>query len=157
MKKLCFVILFLSISIGSNAQKNLKKAYILRDGVEISYAEYRLVDPTRFSEIKILAGNKEIVKIFGKKAKRGIVHLKSYGFIETQKILLDSLVTGLKSNTLESVLIIINSVPYDSKLVPVGVINQLNYDTVEIIKISDNSGIVFDQKHFFLIQTNKEI
>ena len=46
-----------------------RKAYILIDGKETSYKEYKKIDPTKFAEIHVLPGKDEIIRLFGRKSQ----------------------------------------------------------------------------------------
>jgi hypothetical protein len=150
-------IIFLLGTLTTFGQKNIKKAYILVDGKPITYKEYKQIDPTKFAEIKVSAGNDELVGLFGKKAKDGIVHLKSSGFLDNQHKLLDDLINEFKENRIETTLLIINGIPYDRSQISNDRINKLNYETVELIAVPENTGTTFNHKRIIVIQTNVDL
>lgn len=146
------LILFALTTFG---QKNIRKAYILVDGKPISYQDYKTLNLTQFPEIKVLAGNDETIKIFGKKAKNGIVHLKTRSFLDNQKSVLDELRKEYETNNLETTLLVINGVPFDSNQVSKEAINKLNSETVEIISVPDiGTTLNHRNKKVIVITTN---
>lgn len=157
MRKSILSFLCVMFFTGLSAQRNLKKAYFLKDGAEITYADYKSLDVSKFSEINTLPGSKEIVEIFGKDARHGVIHLRSAAFVDQQSRLLDSLKREFNSKKSESFLIILNSIAVDCRLLPSDVFAQLDRDTVEIIKLTRSSGTVFDQTYFVHLVTNRKI
>src|SRR5688572_29457428 len=104
--------LFGLISLTTFGQKEIRKAYILVDGKVTSYEEYKKLDLTKFATVTVLAGNKENVRLFGKKAKKGVVHLRTREFNDNQIELLKDLKAEFDENRIETTLIVINGVPY---------------------------------------------
>jgi hypothetical protein len=156
--RLIISIGFIFITLTTFGQKNIRKAYILVDGKPTSYKEYKEIDLTKFPEIKVLAGNDETIKIFGKKAKNGVVHLKSSSFIDNQRNLLDGLKKEFEENKLETTLLVINGIPLDNSKISMDTINKLTTETVEIISVPD-VGTTFNHrnKKVIVIMTNVTI
>lgn len=156
--RVLFSIAFTLLTLTTFGQKNVRKAYILTDGKPTTYKEYKKTDLTKFPEIKILAGNEDIIKIFGKKAKNGIVHLKSSGFIDNQKDLLNELKKEFEENKLETTLLVINGVPMDSSQISSDTINKLNAENIEIIFVPDMDTIFNHRnKKVIVVTTNVTI
>jgi hypothetical protein len=156
------ISLFIVVTLTTFGQKNIEKAWILRDGQEISFAEFKQNDPTNFSVINVIPGNKKTVKLFGRKSKRGIVHLKTHGFIENQNILFDKLKTEFKTGSQETKILVINGIPYDRNETLDKIIADLKIEDIEWIVIPENSlntQPVFNNndKRVKVIQTNTEI
>jgi hypothetical protein len=155
------ISLFLLVTLTTFGQKNIKKAWILRDGKEISYTEYKQIDPTQFAEINVIPGDKKHVRLFGKKSKKGIVHLKTKEFIENQKTLLDSLQTEFKSGGQETKMVVINGIPFDRTEKLDKIIINLKIEEIEWMFIPDssyNTEMFFHNgKNIKVIQTNVDI
>ena len=160
--KTILISLFLLVTLTASGQKNIKKAWILRDGREISYTEYKQIDPTQFAEINVIPGDKKHVRLFGKKSKKGIVHLKTKEFIENQKILLDNLKTEFRNGGQETKMLVINGIPFERSDELNKIVFDLKTDEVEWILIPEsllNQQPVFNNsdKRIKVVQTNVEV
>lgn len=154
--------IFLLVALTTFGQKSIKKAWILRDGKEIGYAEYKQIDPTQFSEINIIPGDKKSVRLFGKKSKKGIVHLKTKEFIENQKALLDNLKAEFSDGGQETKMLVINGIPFERNDKLDKIVMNLRTGEVEWILIPEsllNQQPVFynGDKRVKVVQTNVDI
>jgi hypothetical protein len=155
MRSVAISILLL-IPASIFGQKNIKKALILVDGKATTYKEYKALDLTKYPEIKIIPGNIATIGIFGKKAKNGVIHLKTAKFIDNQKKVLDDLFDEIKSDRVETTLFVINGIPFDREQFKLKLAN-LTYDVVEEIKILEDNRTFSNHKRIIIIQTNKLI
>ena len=156
------ISLFLLVTQATFGQKNIKKAWILRDGKEISYTEYKQIDPTQFAEINVVPGDKKHVRLFGKKSKKGLVHLKTKEFIENQKTLLGNLKTEFRNGGQETTMLVINGIPFERNDKLNKLVIDLKTHEVEWILIPEsllNRQPLFNNsdKRVKVIQTNVEI
>jgi hypothetical protein len=160
--KTLLISLFLLTALTSFGQKSIKESWILKDGNEISYAEYKQLDPTRFSEINVIPGSKKTVGLFGKKSKKGILHLKTSQFIENQKVLFDDLKAEFRDGGQETKMLVINGIPYERNDKLDKIIMNLKADEVEWILVPEsqlNQQPAFNNsdKRVKIIQTNVEL
>jgi hypothetical protein len=146
-------VLFTSTTFG---QKEVKKAYIFVDGKETTYQEYKTLDLTKFASITVLARNDENRKLFGKKAKHGIVHLRTKEFNDQQKKIIADLKAEFEENRIETTLIMINGIPYDRDQFQKDKIGKIEFGTVEWIVIPEPTELM-NHKKVIVIQTNVEI
>jgi hypothetical protein len=84
--------------------------------------------------------------------------LKTSPFLDSQKSLLNELRKEFETNNLETTLLVINGVPFDSNQISKEAIDKLNNETVEIIAVPD-MGTTFNHrnKKVIVITTNVEI
>lgn len=160
--KISLIKIFLIITVTTFGQKNIKNSWIVKDGKEISYAEYNQRDPTEFSEINVIPGNEKTVRLFGKKSKKGIVHLKTKEFIGNQKVLFDNLKTEFRNGGQETKMLVINGIPYVRNDKLDKIVMDLKADEVEWIIIPEsllNQEPVFNNsdKRVKVVQTNVDI
>jgi hypothetical protein len=152
MRPILLLLIFIGTFTGALAQRNIKKALIVVDGRSVTYKEYEALDPSQFSEIKVLSASKEHVKLFGKKSRRGIVHLKSRKFLDDQKLLYDQLLNELSENRTEPILIL-NGIPVERTKDLKNSLLKLPYEAIEWIVLLDDTKGMNGQKTM-IIQTN---
>lgn len=155
MRSLITLLLIIS-TLTTFGQRAVKRSYILVDGHETTYDEYKKLDLTKFAEINVLADKDLTIRLFGKKAKHGVVHLRTKEFNDRQKKLIKDLKTEFEENRIETTLIVINGIPYDREQFQKDKINKIEYRTVEWIVIPEPTELM-NHKKVIVIQTNVEI
>jgi hypothetical protein len=153
MRSLIISLLFILSTLSVFGQRSVKNAYILVDGHEKSYKEYKKLNLTKFAEINVLAEKEQTIQVFGKKAKHGVVHLRTREFNDKQKKIINDLKAEFRENRVETTLIVINGVPYDRDQFQQQKIERIDYGTVEWIAILEDTGML-NHKKVVVIQTN---
>jgi hypothetical protein len=153
MRSLIISLLFILSTLSVFGQRSVKNAYILVDGHEKSYKEYKKLNLTKFAEINVLAEKGQTIQVFGKKAKHGVVHLRTREFNDKQKKIINDLKAEFRENRVETTLIVINGVPYDRDQFQQQKIERIDYGTVEWIAILEDTGML-NHKKVVVIQTN---
>jgi hypothetical protein len=143
-------------ALASFGQRTVKKSYVLVDGQETTYDEYKKLDLTKFAEINVLAEKDLTLRLFGKKAKHGVVHLRTKEFNDQQKKLIKDLKTEFDENRIETTLIVVNGIPYDREQFQKDKINKIEYRIVEWIAIPKPTELM-NNKKVIVIQTNVDI
>ena len=143
-------------ALATFGQRTVKRSYILVDGQETTYHEYKKLDLTKFAEINVLAEKDLTLRLFGKKAKHGVVHLRTREFNDRQQKLIKDLKAEFNENRIETTLIVINGIPYDREQFQKDKINKIQYGTVEWISIPKPTELMSNKK-VIVIQTNVEI
>lgn len=154
--RILITFLFITFTLTAFGQRSVKKCYIVVDGQETTYAEYKRLDLTEFAEINIIGEGNQALRLFGKKAKHGVVHLRTKEFNDQQKKLIEDLKAEFLENRTETTLIVINGIPYDRDQFKKEKIDGIDYQTIEWI-VSPEPTELMNNKKVIVIQTNVEM
>lgn len=141
-----------------------KSIYIFNDDF-ISYKEYVALDRKQVAETNFYENSEDTKKLYGKKAKHGVLILKSQDFIDSQMIWFKRLNDEISRNSKLPKLYLVNGIMLKRSseienwilTIPFGNIEYINYPKNKDVSDTNNYRSPFIEGSMVIIWTKKWI